>query len=87
MTLGFPPRLDSVRNAVVSPKDPLDMCEQCDVIYECSCEVCGKIYMGETGRSFGERVEEDAKSLERGNEKSALSQHKVKSGHRMDSKP
>ena len=60
----------TVRNAVVSPKDPLDTCEQCGVIYECSCEVCEKIYVGETGRCLVERVEEHANSLERGYEKS-----------------
>ena len=56
---------------MVSPKDPLDTCEKCDV-YECSCEVCGKIYVGHTGRSLGERVEDYAKALARGDEKSAL---------------
>ena len=37
-----------VRNVVVIPKDPFVMCEQCGVIYECECEVCSKLYMGET---------------------------------------
>ena len=31
-----------------------------------SCEVYRKIYMGETARSLGERVEEHVKSLVRG---------------------
>ena len=46
----------TVRNAVVSPmaKDALDTCEECGVICECSYEVCGEAYMGETGRSLGE---------------------------------
>ena len=51
---------------MVSPTDPLDMCEQCRVIYEIRCEVCGELYVGETGRSLGERVEEHAKSLAKG---------------------
>ena len=72
---------------MVSPKDPLDMCKQCGVIYECSCEVCGKIYVGETGRFLEERVEEHAKSLVRGDEKLTLHQHKVNSGHSKASKP
>ena len=60
----------AVSNVLVNP---LDTWEQCGVIYECSCEVCGKIYLGETGRSFGERVEEHAKYLARGDKKSAIS--------------
>ena len=47
-----------IRNAVVSHKDPLDIGEQCRVIYECTCDVCGELYVGETGRYLGERVEE-----------------------------
>ena len=69
---------------MICPKDPLDTCEQCGVIYECSCEVCGKIYVGEIGRSLGLSVKEHAKSLESGDEKSALNQHQVISGYRMD---
>ena len=51
----------TIKNSVVSPKDPVDTCEHCGVIYECSCEVCGKIYIGETRRSLVDRVEEHAK--------------------------
>ena len=42
--------------------------------------------IGETGRSLGGRVEEHDKSLIRGDKKSALSQHQIKSEHRMDYK-
>ena len=49
-------------NDVASPKDALDKCEECGVIHECGCEVSGKLYAGETGRSLGERVQEHAKS-------------------------
>ena len=41
-------------NSVVSP------------FYECSCEVCWEVHVGETGTSLGERVEEHAKSIKRG---------------------
>ena len=43
----------TVRNAMVSSKDPLDICEQCGVIYACGCEVCDKLYMDEIGREIG----------------------------------
>ena len=50
---------------MVSPKDSLDHGEQCGVIYECAYDVCGELYVGETGTSLVERVEEHAKSIER----------------------
>ena len=39
--------------------------EQYGVIYECSCDVCGELYVGEIGRSLGEKVEEHGRSIER----------------------
>ena len=69
-----------IRNAVVSPKDPLDICEQCGGIYQCACDVCGVLYVGETGRSLVERVDEHAMSIERQGSKLALSQHQEQSG-------
>ena len=69
---------------MVSPKDPLDTCEQC-CVFVSAVVMCGNVYVGETGISLGDIVEEHAKSIERGDDKFALSQHQVKSGHRMDS--
>ena len=77
----------TIRNALVSPKDPLDHSERCGVIYECACDVCGERYVGETGRSLGERMEEHAKSVEKCDQKSALSQHQEQSGHVVNHKP
>ena len=51
----------TIRNAVVSPKDPLDLGEQCEVIYKCACDVCGGLYVREKGRSLVERVDEHVK--------------------------
>ena len=77
----------TIRNALVSPKDPLDHGERCGVIYECACDVCGEKYVGETGRSLGERMEEHVKSVEKSDQKSALSQHQEQSGHVVNHKP
>ena len=43
----------TIRNAVVSYKDPLNIGEQCGVIlvYECACDVCDELYV-ETGQSL-----------------------------------
>ena len=56
----------TIKNAVVRPKDPLDTNEQCGVVYQCACEVCGESYVGETGRSLGERIAEHQKSVDKG---------------------
>ena len=50
----------NIRNAMVSPKDPLHFRDQCGVIYECACDICGELCVGETGRSMVERVDEHA---------------------------
>ena len=67
----------TVENAMVRPKEPLEKHEQCGVIHECGCKVSEKLYVGETGRSLGERVEEHTKSLIKGDVKSTLSQHQL----------
>ena len=56
----------TIKNAVVRPKDPLDTGEQCGVVYQCSCEVCGEKYVGETGRSLGDRIMEHQKVCGKG---------------------
>ena len=73
----------TIKNALVRPKDPLDPDEQCGVVYECHCEVCNKTYIGETGRSLGDRMAEHQKSLDKGDMSSALSQHQESTGHRV----
>ncbi|KAI8486079.1 hypothetical protein Bbelb_361790 [Branchiostoma belcheri] len=54
----------NLRNALVSPKDPLDPSEKCGVIYKFVCEHCGETYVGETERSLGERSGEHQKSID-----------------------
>ena len=54
-------------------------------MYQCSCDVCGKVYVGETGRSLGERTLEHQKSIDKEDSKSALSQHQIETGHRVNS--
>ena len=39
------------------PKDTVDLAKQDGVVYNIPCE-CGKVYIGETGRSMHERIEE-----------------------------
>ena len=56
----------TVRNADVSPKDPLNLNEQCGVAYISQCDLCGEQYVGETGISLGEMCEEHDKMVGKG---------------------
>ena len=53
---------------------------------ECECDVCGDV-CGETEISLRQIAEEHAKSIEKGDSKSALSQHQETTGHMVVKKP
>ena len=76
----------TIRNAVVRPKDPLDLHEQCGVVYKSDCDICGSTYVGEMGRSLRERTEEHVDSIRLQDSKSAFSQHQETTGHLVNSK-
>ena len=73
----------TIQNAVVHPKGPLDLGEKCGVIYECRCEQCVKLNVGEMERFLGKRTQEHDKSVKEDDLKSALSQHQVMTGHKV----
>ena len=77
----------TLRQMLVHPKDKVMPNEQCGVVYETECQVCGERYIGETGRSLGERVEEHEKSVDKKDSISVLSQHQEKTGHVVQTKP
>ena len=54
----------TLRNALVRPKDLLRMEEKCRTVYKLECDICHKIYIDESERSFGERMDEHHKSIE-----------------------
>ena len=43
----------TIHNTVVHPKGPLDPEDKCGVIYECKCEECVELYVGEREGSLG----------------------------------
>ena len=47
----------TLRSHLVRPKDTVDPAKQDGVVYKIPCE-CGKVYIGETGRSMHERIKE-----------------------------
>ena len=47
---------------LVQPKHALEPLKQNSVVYKIPCE-CGKVYMGETGRSIRERIKEHGRDI------------------------
>ena len=54
------------------PKDTVDPAKQDGVVYKIPCE-CGKVYIGETGRSMHERIDRDIRLAR--TQTSAVSEH------------
>ena len=67
----------TLKNILVSPKDQDKITNKNCVIYSYSCGIidCGEEYIGESGRSFGERYKEHLKAP------SPIFQHQSISGH------
>ncbi|XP_066289701.1 uncharacterized protein [Branchiostoma lanceolatum] len=54
----------TLRNLLVHPKDKLQDSVKTDCVYKIPCMSCNKVYIGETGRTFGCRLEEHRKEAE-----------------------
>jgi len=52
----------TLRSHLVRPKDTVDPAKQDGVVYRIPCE-CGKVYIGETGRSMQERIKEHDRDI------------------------
>jgi len=48
----------SIRSLLVHPKDKLRPQDICECVYQIPCKNCKKVYIGETGRHFGVRLQE-----------------------------
>ena len=77
----------TLRQMLVHPKDKLKPSEQCGAVYQLECQVCQEKYIGESGRSLLERIEEHQKSIDNRDSKSALSQHQETTGHIVSNTP
>ena len=51
----------TLRNALVHPKDKISKENICGCVYRVSCKNCECAYIGETGRKFGTRLSEHQK--------------------------
>jgi len=65
----------------VQPKDAVNPAKQDGVLYRIPYE-CGKVYIGETGRSMQERIKEHDRDIQlAGTQTSAVSEHAHDTGH------
>ena len=76
----------TVRHALVAPKDLVQMLDKCHcgVVYHVECTKCEVCYIRETGQTLKTIMAEHEKSARDKNYKSALSQHQLDTGHKMD---
>ena len=54
----------TIQSLVVHPKDRLEKKEIGECVYRIPCKTCSKVYIGETGHSFGTRMNEHHKEVE-----------------------
>ena len=71
--------MNTLRQHLVHPKDPTQKEKKAGVIYEVKCETCSRLYIGETARTLGKRLEEHKKTTA-----SAINEHCLETGHEMD---
>jgi len=71
---------NTIKNMLSSAKDLIDP-KNLKGVYSVPCS-CGKIYIGETGRSFGIRLREHINDISKNrSEKSGLAEHACSSSH------
>ena len=71
--------INTLRSMLVHPKDTTPKLNRTGVIYEIKCQTCYNIYVGETRRTLGKRLDEHKKSTS-----SAINEHMSNTGHTMD---
>ena len=54
------------------------------MIYSVRCQGCHREYIGEKERKLSTRMREHKASVTKGNEKSAMSTHNLRTGHTFD---
>ena len=65
---------------LVKPKDPIPHTDKCGAIYQITCEVCNKVYIGETGRPLKKRISEHRRTT---GSITTVGEHIRDTGHNM----
>ena len=69
-TYPHPPRnkttfqlINTLRQLTVDPKDPIPKEDKAGVVYQIPCSNCPQTYIGQTGRTLGQRLKEHKKAV------------------------
>ena len=74
---------NTLRRALVAPKDKTEQSKQSGIVYEITCSDCDAVYIGESGRKLEKRLSEHKSTA--GRSKSAIREHVIRSkGHQID---
>ena len=73
----------TIRQLLVSPKDPVPVEKRSGCVYQINCADCPKSYIGQTGRQLGDRLKEH-KSKAPSRTPSAVQEHSTNSNHSID---
>ena len=84
MTMIYRPN-NTLRQMLVHPKDPTPLQDKAGVVYKIPCSSCPRVYIGQTGRTLGQRVKEHQRSVrDKKIATSALAEHSERTGHTID---
>ena len=77
--------INTLRQLIVHPKDPVPKENKAGVVYQIPCSTCPQTYIGQTGRTLGQRLKEHQRAVkDRNVTTSALAEHVCKTGHTID---
>ena len=74
----------SLRELLSHPKDPIPLEHKCNVVYKIPCDSCDKCYVGQTGRTFSQRLREHQRAVRTFDvNASVLAEHVLNEDHRI----
>ena len=76
---------NTLRQQLVTLKDPTPTMQTSNVIYSIRCRTCSKVYVGQTGCLLGARIQEHKSAVKHAKmEESAVAEHVWVDKHQMD---
>ena len=75
---------NSLRNMLSHPKDPVPLGQKSNIVYRIPCVDCDKCYVGQTGRTFSQRVKEHQRAVKTFDANvSVLAEHVMHADHKI----